>query len=237
MLTFASALINRRHRRLTAVMAFGIPFQGVIGGITVLTQLNPYVVALHLLLSLVLIALSVWLVRLTRDLRPLPASGLGLVAARVAFVAMWLAVWLGTVVTGSGPHAGDDQAPRNGLNGGLVTQPARVRGVRQRSAPPWSPWSCCDRRAALLLVGGGDRPGRASASPSTDSACPSAWSSLHLLGACLAIAAATNLHLSVVSARRRSLRGGRGPTVPHSSDQTLRSDETRSPDAPSPSVR
>ena len=54
---------RRDLRRLATAMALGIPAQGVIGGITVLTQLNPFVVALHLLLSMVLIALSVWLVR------------------------------------------------------------------------------------------------------------------------------------------------------------------------------
>ena len=69
-LTFVSALLYRedgRPRRdlrwLTAGMALGIPLQGVIGGITVLTQLNPYVVALHLVLSMILIAHSVCLVR------------------------------------------------------------------------------------------------------------------------------------------------------------------------------
>ena len=44
-------------------MALGIPAQAVLGGISVLTQLNPFVVALHFLLSMVLITLSVWLVR------------------------------------------------------------------------------------------------------------------------------------------------------------------------------
>ena len=58
-------------------MALGIPFQGVIGGITVLTQLNPYVVALHLVLSMILISLAVWLVRKTRRLAPAPAAAGG----------------------------------------------------------------------------------------------------------------------------------------------------------------
>ena len=38
--------------RLALVVALGIPLQAVIGGITVLTDLNPWVVALHLLLSM-----------------------------------------------------------------------------------------------------------------------------------------------------------------------------------------
>ena len=74
-LTWASAFLARtdgRRRRdlrwLAAGMAFGIPVQAVIGGISVLMQLNPFVVAVHLLVSMVLIALSVWLVRRTRAL-------------------------------------------------------------------------------------------------------------------------------------------------------------------------
>jgi cytochrome c oxidase assembly protein subunit 15 len=64
-LTFISALLYREDGRprsdlrwLTGGLALGIPLQGVIGGIAVLTQLNPYIVALHLLLSMVLIALG-----------------------------------------------------------------------------------------------------------------------------------------------------------------------------------
>ena len=55
-------------RRLAAALALGIPAQAVIGGLTVLFDLNPYLVGLHLLLSMVLISLAVWLVRLTRAL-------------------------------------------------------------------------------------------------------------------------------------------------------------------------
>ena len=81
-LTFVSALLYRDPARadrggrrrdlrwLAAALALGIPAQAVVGGLTVLTDLNPYLVGLHLLLSMVLISLAVWLVRLTRGLRP-----------------------------------------------------------------------------------------------------------------------------------------------------------------------
>ena len=46
-------------------LALGIPAQAIIGGISVLYQLNPYIVSAHLLVSMILISLSVWLVRLT----------------------------------------------------------------------------------------------------------------------------------------------------------------------------
>ena len=135
-LTFICALLYRENgkprsdlRWLAGGLALGIPLQGVIGGIAVLTQLNPYVVGLHLLLSMVLIALAVWLVRKTWHVTPVAASGLSLVLTRVTFVLMWLAIWLGTLVTGSGPHAGDENAPRNGLDGMLV---AHQRCLRHR---------------------------------------------------------------------------------------------------------
>ena len=81
-LTFISAMLYRENGRprtdlrwLAAGLALGIPLQGVIGGITVLTQLNPYVVGLHLLLSMVLISLAVWLVRKTWHIAPTRGIG------------------------------------------------------------------------------------------------------------------------------------------------------------------
>lgn len=107
---------SRELRRLTALIALGVPFQGVIGGITVLTDLNPWIVALHLILSLILVAASVLLVVRVRgaDLTSYPARVRGLVV--LTYGVLWVVVYLGTVVTGSGPHAGDDSAPRNGLD-------------------------------------------------------------------------------------------------------------------------
>jgi cytochrome c oxidase assembly protein subunit 15 len=36
--------------------------------------------------------------------------------AWLTFAAAWVVLYVGTVVTGSGPHAGDIKAPRNGLD-------------------------------------------------------------------------------------------------------------------------
>lgn len=105
-----------RLRVLTTVIALGIPFQGVIGGVTVLTDLNPFVVAFHLLCSLALIVLCVKLVHLSHDRQPVPTRTLGRRLVVATFVAMSVAVWLGTVVTGSGPHAGDEKAVRTGFD-------------------------------------------------------------------------------------------------------------------------
>ncbi len=103
-------------RRLAIALAAGIPLQGVIGGLTVLTELNPWLVALHLVLSMFLIAGAVVLIdqmaSRPRDRASAPARLA--VAGTVALTA--IVVYLGTVVTGSGPHAGDAAAPRNGLD-------------------------------------------------------------------------------------------------------------------------
>ena len=93
----------------------------MIGGLSVLYQLNPYIVALHLLVSMILICLAVWLVRKTRArLRSGPACCSHL--SRVTFVAMAVVILLGTLVTGSGPHAGDEKVARSGLDGLLLTR-------------------------------------------------------------------------------------------------------------------
>ena len=98
------------------VLALGIPLQGVVGGITVLTDLNPWVVALHLLLSMLLVALATWLVLRVHGSLGTPAP-LGVRRATVLLQGLaWVVVYLGTVVTGSGPHAGDADSPRNGLD-------------------------------------------------------------------------------------------------------------------------
>lgn len=107
---------TRPLRRLATVLALGIPLQGVIGGITVLTNLNPWVVALHLLLSLGLVSGSVLLVV---QVGGYGSSAVSPAATRIVwaiYAVTWLALYLGTVVTGSGPHAGDANAPRNGLD-------------------------------------------------------------------------------------------------------------------------
>ncbi|MFI5428715.1 heme A synthase [Aeromicrobium sp. UC242_57] len=107
---------SRGLRRLAALIALGVPFQGVIGGITVLTDLNPWIVALHLILSLVLVSASVLLLVRVRGgaTTAYPQRTRQLVV--LTYVVLWIAIYLGTIVTGSGPHAGDDDARRNGLD-------------------------------------------------------------------------------------------------------------------------
>ncbi len=113
---------RRELRRLAMVLAIGIPAQAVIGGITVLTDLNPWVVSFHLLVSMAMISLAVlYLHRIDRgpvveERAPTSVSKPLLRLAWATYATAWVVLYLGTVVTGSGPHAGDLDAPRNGLD-------------------------------------------------------------------------------------------------------------------------
>jgi cytochrome c oxidase assembly protein subunit 15 len=107
---------NRSVRRLAIALAAGIPLQGVIGGITVLTDLNPWLVSLHLVLSMVLITGSAILIDKVSDRDRAAVSTAARVLVAVIAVLAAGVVYLGTIVTGSGPHAGDSAAPRNGLD-------------------------------------------------------------------------------------------------------------------------
>jgi cytochrome c oxidase assembly protein subunit 15 len=91
----------------------GIFGQGILGGITVLTGLHPITVALHLLLSMVLIAgaTSIHIRRFEPSIN-IESNKLTRSLARLHVSVMFIVMILGTVVTGSGPHAGDAQAER-----------------------------------------------------------------------------------------------------------------------------
>jgi len=124
-----SAVLQRPRRRRVTVLAvlvfLGIPAQAVLGGITVLTDLNPWVVGGHFLLSMAVIAAAYAFWRATQESD-------GPITATVPNPLRWLAGVLtaasaavlvaGTSVTGSGPHAGDAAAKRTGLNPETVAQ-------------------------------------------------------------------------------------------------------------------
>jgi len=110
----APAAQRRRRILLGAVPLLGVVAQAVMGGITVLTGLNPATVAAHFLLSMALVCASTVLllrVGLPRPpavgIRPRELAWLGRAVAACAGVVLVL----GTVVTGSGPHSGDAEVP------------------------------------------------------------------------------------------------------------------------------
>ena len=201
-LTWVSAMLVRDHgaprrdlRWLTAGLALGIPVQAVIGGISVLTGLNPYVVALHLLASMVLVSLAVWLVRRARNLPGRPAGREAWLLSRITFVLMWVAVWLGTMVTGSGPHAGDAAAPRNGLDPALLSH-VHAWAVYLTIGATIGCLVLLRSRAAMLLLAV-ELVQAAIGLTQYWLGLPIGLVALHLLGAGVAVAAATNLLVSV----------------------------------------
>ena len=122
-----------RRRDLTLLslgLVAGVVGQVVLGGVTVLVDLHPVAVQGHLLLSMVLVGMAVVLVHRAGE----PDEG-----ARTTVVTapsntlVWglaivtgVAIVTGTVVTGAGPHAGDEEARRFAVS---IASAARVHGV------------------------------------------------------------------------------------------------------------
>jgi heme a synthase len=109
---------RRDLRTLALGQLLGILGQGVLGGITVLTDLHPLPVAGHLLLSIILIAGAAslysrreFIAAARTDLEPLTKR-----ISQLHIALTFVVIVLGTVVTGSGPHAGDEKAQRFGFD-------------------------------------------------------------------------------------------------------------------------
>ena len=120
LVVLAHVLITKRHdlRLLAAGQLLGILGQGVLGGITVLTDLHPLPVASHLLLSIILVAAATSLY----DRREAPVEKIRHIDKLISLLSKshialsFIVIIIGTLVTGSGPHAGDAQARRFGFD-------------------------------------------------------------------------------------------------------------------------
>ena len=111
-----NVVTKMRVRVLAGLQILGILGQGVLGGITVLTGLHPTTVAAHFLLSIFLISGAISLrYEMIGIIKQPPA---GLIASLIPIL-IWLTlivITVGTIVTGSGPHAGDAEAKRFDLD-------------------------------------------------------------------------------------------------------------------------
>jgi cytochrome c oxidase assembly protein subunit 15 len=116
----------RSRRRDLFTLAFvvgaGIVAQAIVGGITVWTGLNPFIVGFHYVSSLVLVCVcAAFLVRMDAPAGPreraVPGWYAGLTHATTAVLA--LTIVFGVLTTGSGPHSGDAAAGRNGIDSEL----------------------------------------------------------------------------------------------------------------------
>jgi cytochrome c oxidase assembly protein subunit 15 len=113
-----------RHTRLALVQPLFVPVQAVIGGLLVLSGLNPYVLILHFLASFPLLFAAALLVRRLRDeqtarpaVDPLVRKLGGAMVAAAGLVLV-----LGSLVTGTGPHAGDRDVTRLPFDPREITQ-------------------------------------------------------------------------------------------------------------------
>jgi heme a synthase len=105
---------RRRDLRLLSGALFGgIVVQAVLGAVTVRTGLNPVTVMAHFLLSMGLIAVAAYAHDVARG--PRTATTLVVrseirVGTRLLVAVVAAVLFLGTVVTGTGPHSGDKKA-------------------------------------------------------------------------------------------------------------------------------
>jgi len=192
------------------LIGLGIPAQGIVGGITVLTQLNPYVVGLHFVVSIGLVALAtvlVWRVYFPvadrADVVPAStrAAGWGVAALTLVTIAV------GIITTGSGPHAGDSGAARNGLDSEFLQHvhswPAYalfaltlVMLVLTRTAPRVRRYVVLLLATEVLQIAVGITQAR--------TGLPAGLVAVHMLLACVA----TGLATAVVLAARQPVRAG-----------------------------
>ncbi len=109
---------KRRDLRLLALSQVGGIFgQAIVGGITVLTKLNPFAVASHFILSILLIAAAHSL--LVRSYSTRIGEPRRVRFIQVHTILTFIVIAAGTLVTGAGPHAGDSETPR--LNIAITT--------------------------------------------------------------------------------------------------------------------
>jgi heme a synthase len=189
---------------LATTVLLGIPAQAVIGGITVHTDLNPWIVSLHLLVSMAIIGVCVVLLDVLRGPDRDASRRLGTLTWAV-FGVTWVVLYLGTIVTGSGPHSGDLDSRRTGLDPQLMSHVhaaavyvllaltlALVVLARRVGTPTLA------RAAALLLVVEVAQGVVGFVQYFTD--LPEVLVGIHMLGAALISASATWV---VLAARRR----------------------------------
>jgi len=109
------AIISKNKKIIlwSVLPLIGTFLQAVLGGITVLTGLNPFTVMFHFLLSIVLVAISTIIYRFWSKSNPIKIQS-KLIRNYIKFFTLigFAVITLGTITTGSGPHSGDELAAR-----------------------------------------------------------------------------------------------------------------------------
>lgn len=125
----------RRPRRTDLIvwswmLVVGVLANAVLGGISVMVDLHPIAIQGHMLLSMFLIVAATVLLRRSSEPDDVPRAptvdSVTRLRVQVLFVMTWVAVITGTVVTGAGPHAGDENAARLDI---AISTAARVHSL------------------------------------------------------------------------------------------------------------
>lgn len=197
---------RRDLTRLSLGLVAGVAGQIGLGALTVANDLAPPFVMGHFLLSLVLVANAVVLHERASD--DPPPSGLPAPIPTVTRRLTWallpslgLAVVAGTVVTGTGPHGGDEDARRFGFDIEAVTRVHSLAVlafvglllvVLGRAGREGAPEAFSRRARELLVVSGAQA---AIGWAQWFAGVPALLVGLHILGATLVWAAACRLVL------------------------------------------
>jgi len=118
----------RQRRRdlfvLAWIVVLGVVAQAVVGGVTVRTGLNPFIVGFHYVSSLLLVCVTAaFLVRMRTEAGPrVRAVPLWFaILVHVTTVVLAITIVFGILTTGAGPHSGDDAVlRRNGFDATLL---------------------------------------------------------------------------------------------------------------------
>jgi len=117
----------RRERRdlfaLALVVVIGVVAQAIVGGITVLTGLNPFIVGFHYVASVTLVAVCaafLVLMRAPGGPRVRVVTRVHAIWAHATTAVLAVTIFFGILTTGAGPHSGDADAGRNGFNAELL---------------------------------------------------------------------------------------------------------------------
>ena len=123
----ASLFLNPRVRRITAnagILVFGVLVQVVLGAYVVWTGLNPWSNMAHFLVSIFLVSSAFLLIKRVELLinKPDDRACTDRRLRQMLFASACLVMFLGTVVTGAGPHSGAEQVTRLGIDVRFATQ-------------------------------------------------------------------------------------------------------------------
>lgn len=108
---------------LAWITLIGVVAQALVGGITVLTGLNPFIVGFHYTVSLLLVCVTAaFLVRLSAAPGPRERAVPVWFAAltHVTGLALAVTILFGVLTTGSGPHSGDPDVFRDGFDATIL---------------------------------------------------------------------------------------------------------------------